>query len=318
MSVYLPEISVIIPTYKRVAELDRCLAAIDRQSLKPVEVLITYQMQDKETRAYLMREDRPAPGARLLVCEKPGVVYALTLAFDAVRSQFFAITDDDSIPHNDWLERIVAHFEADPQVAAVGGKDHICADGKWLEGAKPVVGKVLWYGRTIGNHHLGVGPPRYVQTLKGVNMAFRRAALGGLSPDPRLRAKGVQMGWEMHLTLTLVARGYKLIYDPAMLVEHIPGQRRVEENRAEFNPASHGDECFNRILIVLEYLRTQRLGRARQAAFLAYIWLRGTRRTPGLLLLTVGLMTGYPDAWARFKATAAASWDAWKAAGRLS
>jgi glycosyltransferase involved in cell wall biosynthesis len=310
MTGYLPGITVIIPTYKRVADLARCLAAIDAQELKPAEVLITYRAEDEETTAYLARADRPAPDAHLLLCEKPGVVYALSKAIDTVRTEFFAITDDDAIPHPDWLARMVAHFQADPSAAGVGGKDHVCADGKWLEGAEPVVGKVLWHGHVIGHHHLGVGPARYVHTLKGVNLAFRTASFGSLRLDPRLRGKGAQVGWEMHLTLTLIAQGHKLIYDPAVLVEHFPGVRPIEENRAYFNPVSHGDEVFNRTLIVMEFLRTQRLGRLRQAALLAYQGLRGSRKAPGLLLVVIGLLTRYPNTWARFKATFAAYRDA--------
>ena len=315
MNELTPGITVIIPTFRRVADLDRCLAAIDTQWLKPVEVLITYRGEDVETQAYLARPDRPAPGARLLLCEKPGVVFALNLAIDQVRTEFFAITDDDSIPHPDWLQRIVAHFRGDPLAAGVGGKDHVCADGKWLEGAEPVVGKVLWYGRAIGHHHLGVGEARYVDLLKGVNMAFRTEMFGNLRLDWRLRGKGAQVGWELGLSLALVAKGYKLIYDPQVLVEHFPGVRPIEEDRAYFNPVSHGDEIFNRTLILMEFLATRRWGRLRQTALLSYQGLRGTRRAPGLLLLGIGLLTRYPKTWARFKATFAAYRDALKSVG---
>jgi glycosyltransferase involved in cell wall biosynthesis len=310
MADFLPGITVIIPTFKRTADLDRCLAAIDTQILRPVEVLITYRPEDDETCAYLARTDRPAQGARLIRCEKPGVVYALSTAIDAVRTEFFAITDDDAIPHPDWLQRIMAHFEADPSVAGVGGKDHVCADGRWLEGAEPVVGRVRWHGWVIGHHHLGVGPARQVETLKGVNMAFRSTSFGDLRLDPRLRGKGAQVGWEMGLTFSLIAQGHKLIYDPQVLVEHFPGVRPAEENRANFSPVSLGDEVFNRTLLVMEFLGTQRWGRLRQAALAASLSLRGARKTPGLLLLVVGLLTRYPHTWARFKATFAAYRDA--------
>jgi glycosyltransferase involved in cell wall biosynthesis len=315
MADWLPGITLIIPTFKRTADLDRCLAAVDQQLLAPVEVLITYRAEDEETKNYLARSDRPCQSARLLLCEKPGVVYALTVAIDQVRTQYFAITDDDSIPHSDWLQRIVAHFESDPSAAGVGGKDHVCADGRWLEGAEPIVGVILWHGHVIGHHHLGAGPARYVDTLKGVNLAFRSKSFGSLRPEPRLRGKGAQVGWEMHLCFTLRAQGHKLIYDPAVLVEHFPGVRPIEENRAYFNPVSHGDEIFNRTLVILEYLATQPWGRLRQAAFLAYLALRGSRKSPGLLLLVIGLATRYPNTWARCKATFAAYRDALAAAG---
>jgi hypothetical protein len=310
----IPGITVIVPTYKRVADLDRCLKAIDLQSLPPAEVLITYRPEDEETCAYLARAERPAPNARLLVCETPGVVYALNRAFDAVRTEFLAITDDDAEPRSDWLERIMANFAADPQAAGVGGKDHIFCDGAWLEGEERVVGIVLWSGRIVGNHHIGVGPPRYVHALKGVNMSFRTGALGDLRLDRRLRGEGAQVGWELHLCFALMARGHKLIYDPAVIVEHFPGERPSQENRANFNPVSHSNAFFNGVLALMEYLGKQPWGWARQAAFLAFVGLRGTRRAPGLLLLIVGLVTGYPQTWARFKSTASAGWDALKVA----
>jgi glycosyltransferase involved in cell wall biosynthesis len=310
MADFLPGITVIIPTYRRTADLDRCLTAIDAQLLQPAEVLITYRAEDEETCVYLARKDRPLPGARLILCEKPGVVYALSAAIDAVKTEFFAITDDDAIPHSDWLERIVAHFQADPNLAGVGGKDHVCADGKWLEGAEPLVGKILWYGHPIGNHHLGFGPPRQVQALKGVNIAFRSSTFGPLRLDRRLRGKGAQAGWEMGLTLTLIAQGQKLIYDPQILVEHFPGVRPIEEDRAYFNPVSQGDEVYNRMLIVMEFLGTQRWGRLRQAGLIAFQGLRGTRKAPGLLLMLLGLLTRYPNTWARFKTALVANLDA--------
>jgi hypothetical protein len=318
MPALTPGITVIVPTFKRPTDLDRCLAAIDEQLLKPVEILITYRPEDEETTAYLARTDRPALGARLIRCDKPGVVYALTMAMDAVRSEFFAITDDDSIPHPDWLDRIMAHFEANPAVAGVGGKDHVFVDGRWFEGEEPVVGRVLWHGGMIGFHHLGVGPPRYVESLKGVNLAFRQSAVGNLRPDPRLRGKGAQVGWELHLTLTMIAQGHKMLYDPAVLVEHYSGERPIEEDRVLFNPVSLGDEVFNRTLILMEFMATQRWRRLRQAAMLTQLGLRGFRKSPGLMLLIYGLLTGYPDTWARFKTTFAAYRDALAAAGKTS
>lgn len=310
MSELTPGFTVIVPTFKRPADLDRCLTALDEQCLKPVEILITYRAEDEATQVYLARPDRAGLSARLILCDRPGQVYAMSIAIDHVRSEFFAFTDDDAAPKPDWLERIQAHFDADPKVAGVGGKDHVCVDGKWFEGAEPVVGKIRWNGIGIGNHHLGVGPARYVESLKGVNMAFRRSAVGNLRPDNRLRGRGAQVGSDMHLSLSLVARGYKLIYDPLVLVDHFPAPRPVEEDRAAFHPEAHSNEIFNRTLIMLDFLRTQRWGTLRRLAFLVHNGVRGTRRAPGLVLLAHGLLTGYPDTWPRFKATFSAYRDA--------
>lgn len=314
MENYLPGITVIVPTFKRIGDLNNCLAAIDRQALAPAEVLICYRPEDTETVAYLAQTDRPAAGARLILCEQPGQVYALTRAIDEAKTDYIAITDDDSIPREDWLERIVAHFEADPLVAGVGGRDQVFQNGKSLDGAEPLVGIVLWYGRTIGNHHIGVGPPRSVHTLKGANMSYRKSVLGDLRPDTRLRGKGAQVGNDMKLALSLAAQGHKLIYDPAVHVDHMEGARPVEEHRHQFNETSHKDAIFNRTLTLLEYLKTQRLGRIRQLAYLSYLTIRGTRLAPGILMLGVCLATRYPHTWKRFKATWAAMYEGVKAA----
>jgi hypothetical protein len=115
-----------------------------------------------------------------------------------------------------------------------------------------------------------------------------------------------------------VARGYKLVYDPQVLVKHYPAPRPVDEDRVHFHPESQRNHVFNYSLIVLDFLRTQRWGWLRRMAFLAYAALRGSRNAPGLLLLIYGLATGYPHTWARFKITFAAYRDAIAASGKTA
>ena len=78
-----------------------------------------------------------------------------------------AITDDDAAPRSHWLARIEGHFASDPKIGAVGGRDWIYHDGVVELGDSTVVGRILWFGRVVGNHHRGVGPARDVDLLKG-------------------------------------------------------------------------------------------------------------------------------------------------------
>ncbi len=298
---YAPGITVVVPTYRRTAELEHCLAALEQQSLPPTEILICYREEDAETVAFLARTDRTGLSARLLLCERPGQVFALTRGIDAATTDYVAITDDDSIPIKDWLRKIVDHFESDATVGGVGGRDYVWADGQWMDGAEQVVGIVKWNGVAIGNHHVGAGPARYVHVLKGVNMSYRKSALGDLRPDTRLRGKGVQMGNDMMLSLSLVARGYHLIYDPAVLVEHHVGQRPAEEHRVLFNPVGFYDVAYNRHLTTMEYLASQPHGRLRQIAYRLTLTLLGSRRYPGVIHLLYGLLTRDENVWTRFR-----------------
>ena len=56
--------------------------------------------------------------------------------------------------------------------------------------------RTTWYGRSYGNFHCGKGPPREVRSLKGVNMAYRKAAIGALRFDERLLGSGAQVANE--------------------------------------------------------------------------------------------------------------------------
>ncbi len=149
--------------------------------------------------------------------------------------------------------------------------------GRILEGQQAVVGMVRWYGKAIGNHHLGHGAPREVQVLKGVNMAFRRAAIGTLRFDPRLRGDGAQVHCEMAFSLDVARRGWTLIYDPALRVEHYPAPRGDADQRYTFNDAAFYNASYNLRLIMCEHLSPY--GRW---AFVVYSALLGNRADPGL------------------------------------
>jgi cellulose synthase/poly-beta-1,6-N-acetylglucosamine synthase-like glycosyltransferase len=115
------------------------------------------------------------------------------------------------------------------------------------------VGKVQWFGRAIGNHHLGVGGPREVDVLKGVNCAYRRTAIQNVGFDERLLGIGTHHHWELSLGLQLRRAGWKLIYDPAIGVAHYPAQR-FDNQREPVDNESIKEEVHNQTLALLEYL----------------------------------------------------------------
>jgi glycosyltransferase involved in cell wall biosynthesis len=187
------KVTVLVPTFRRPADLTRCLGALQRQSRAPDEVVVVARPDDSATHACL--RDPAVKGAlRLSVAlvEAPGQVAALNRGLDAANGDVVAITDDDAAPRPDWLERIAAAFGNDPRLGALGGRDWVHEKGRVLDGERPLVGKVQASGKIIGNHHLGVGGAREVDLLKGANMSYRRAAIGAIRFDARLRGAGAQ------------------------------------------------------------------------------------------------------------------------------
>lgn len=271
------QIAVLIPTYKRPDDLRRCLDAVALQTRKPDDVIVVVRDSDQETVEMLQGIDAQSRGIRTVTVTVPGQVQALNAGLASAQTDVVAITDDDAAPHPDWTERIVAHFEANERVGGVGGRDRMHVGGALQTGQKAVVGRVPLIGRHVGNHHLGFGGPRDVHMLKGVNGAYRTKAIRDIGFDTRLRGTGAQVHWEISLGIALRRAGWKLIYDPAILVDHFLAKRFDEDQRNTFNALAVRNMAYNETLI-----RMDQLSELGKLVFLAWAFVIGTKATPGL------------------------------------
>jgi GT2 family glycosyltransferase len=210
-----------------------------------------------------------------------GVVAAMNAGMDAATGDIIAYTDDDAAPRTDWLEKIEAYFQADTNIGAVGGRDWQWVGSELKEiGESEDVGRLQWFGRVIGNHHFAVGNPREVDVIKGVNMSFRRTAIQGLRFDQRMRGTGAQVHFELAFNLALRRRGWKIMFDPAVAVDHYPAQRFDEDQRDRFNGEAWSNAVHNETLVLLEHFSAlQRL------IFIFWAVLIGTRDALGVIQL---------------------------------
>jgi cellulose synthase/poly-beta-1,6-N-acetylglucosamine synthase-like glycosyltransferase len=299
------KLTVMVPTYRRCADLQRCLEALKQQTRPADEVLVIVRDTDDETWAFLASYAAAPLPLQPLVVKASGVVAAMNVGLTAARGDIIASTDDDAAPRLDWLQQIEAYFLADATLGGVGGRDwqYIGQDLKET-GACAVVGKLQWFGRVIGNHHLGVGGPRAVDVLKGVNMAYRRMAIEHLRFDDRMWGSGAQVHFELAFTLAVRRAGWKLIYDPAVAVNHYPAQRFDEDQRDQFNPLALVNAVHNETLALLSHLPPiQRL------VFLLWSVLVGHREARGL----VQLLRFWPqEGMASCRKWRAAMWGRWQ------
>ncbi len=274
-------VTVLIPTYHRPLDLTRCLKALKNQRRYPNEVLVVVHEGDNKTLALLEEFDPNSLALRTVTVTAPSLVAALNAGLDAASGDVIAITDDDAAPHPDWLARIEAHFQADTKVGGVGGRDWVHYGEQVENEAQRVVGKVQWFGRVIGNHHLGAGKPREVDILKGVNMSFRRTAIQNIRLDERLGKTGMQPATDWFFSLAVKRAGWKLLYDPAVAVDHYPAPRfdeHGEHPRHQFNAIAYSEEVHNQTVVLLEHLSPQR----RLAFGFWALWV-GSRDAYGLL-----------------------------------
>ena len=297
------KISILVPTYRRPVDLERCLAALERQIRRADQVVVVARTDDEQSWAVINKPWKfPITPVRV---SRPGVVAALNAGFDCASGNILAITDDDAAPHPDWLARIEAHFVAHADLGGVGGRDWVYHGDSQVRGSKNLVGKIQWFGRIVGNHHLGVGPPREVDVLKGVNWSFRREAIEHLRLDEELRGEGAQVHNELAFSLAVQRRGWKLLYDPAVAVNHYPGVRHDVDQRNRFHPEATFNTAFNSMWATQRYLKGWRCWSTRQ-------WMRlvGTAGEPGWAHFLRSLATGDRTASERFRAARGGRSDA--------
>lgn len=301
-------ISVLVPSWRRPDDLARCLRALAAQRVAPFEVVVGARADDPATAEVVAAEAaRRAYPVTLATTAEPGVIAAMTAALARVRGDIVALTDDDAEPRPDWIEKLDACF-VHPRVGGVGGRDWQPTE----RGDHHDVGRVQWFGRVIGHHHLGAGEARPVDVLKGVNAAFRTALVRAVGFDDRLRGSGAQMFWELALCLPLRRAGWILLYDPAIAVDHhiAPRHDADQRHRGTFTAGPQVDAVHNETLVLLEHLRG-----VRRAVFLCWALLVGTRIEPGLLQAPRLLLRGEGHVAARVRSTWAgriAGWRAWR------
>ena len=120
---------------------------------------------------------------------------------------------------------------------------------------------------------------RDVEILKGVNCCFRGDELRRVGFDRRLRGRGNVSHWELGLCFAFRRAGWRLVYDPAIGVDHYPGTRHDGDTnvRGTLEPRSLTDAVHNETLSLLEHLPLQ--GRA---VFVAWAAAVGVWEYPGL------------------------------------
>ena len=272
--------TVIIPTYCRPQDLARCLSALQQQTRQTDQVVVVVRDTDAQTWKFLEDNKESYTKLQTVTVKIPGVIAAMNAGLDAANGDIIAFTDDDAAPLPDWLQRIEAYFLADNGIGAVGGRDWVYQGNQLLDGAKQVVGRLQWFGRAIGNHHLGVGEPREVDVLKGVNVSYRRIAIAGLRFDERMRGTGAQVHFELAFCLALKRAGWKLIYDPAVAVNHYPAQRFDEDQRNKFNDLALINAIHNETLALLEHMKP-----VQRFVFAVWSMFIGTRDALGFVQL---------------------------------
>jgi mycofactocin glycosyltransferase len=211
-----PCVSIVIPSYNRAKELERCLHSLFvlDYPIQCLEIVIVDDASTDETNSLLERMAQEATGRDLNLHivqheRQQGVGISRNTGAEAAHYELLAYIDSDCVASQSWLRNIVPAFQ-DTRIAAVGGmvrahKRHT------LLGRYEDVRSSLFMGTRPQQVRLE-GPVTYLPTA---NMLMRRAIwqqLGGFAP--------MTHGEDVNFCRRLLTSGASILYLPQGVVYH--------------------------------------------------------------------------------------------------
>lgn len=239
-------ISVIVPTVERVEALRHCLNCLLAQKYPLFEIIVVYYEKDLPTIEVL----KEFPTIKKVKVSVLGHHRANNAGKKAATGEILSFIDDDTRPSVMWSQKIADYFVKMPELQGLGGRDRIfLRDGRILDyPEKYEVGILKWYGKLIGNHHLGRGEPRSVDTLKGCNMNFRQEFIADLFFDESLKGIGDIKNNDLEFCLQVKKKGGLILYDPNVGLDHYVGIRpsfELQKTRVTFNFIAQKNAMYN-------------------------------------------------------------------------
>jgi GT2 family glycosyltransferase len=194
----LPPVSVIIITYNRCRELERCLDSIMAQTYSNFETVIV----DGGSTDCTFNVIKQYPIKFVQEFKRGGISAARNLGIFHSKGNIVVFLDDDAIAEIDWLENLVKPFENE-KVAGASGK------------VIPIANSLL--NREFAPDYDQGADVKETKYFVGCNMAFRKSAVieVGLF-DPKIKYGHD----ENELCSRLLEAGYRLIYTPYAVAHH--------------------------------------------------------------------------------------------------
>lgn len=198
-----PFMSVVVCTHNGDATLDGCLRALEKQRRVNFEVIVV----DDGSKDAVQKTVEKFPSIRYERQDHAGLSVARNRGAALARGEVIVYTDDDCMPDEDWLWRIVGAFD-DPKWVAAGGPNLPPSPRNDIERCVAAA--------PGGPCHVLLNDEE-AEHLPGCNLAIRKSALeniGGFDPVFRAAGDDVDICWRLR------AAGGRLRFVPGAMVWH--------------------------------------------------------------------------------------------------
>ncbi len=268
------KIAVIVATYKRPDYLKHCLTSLYRQIQRPDRIIVVIHRGDTGSEDVL-KELKTDIEIKKVYVEEEGIVIAENEGLKNIGDDIGIVCfiDDDAVAREDWIKNITRHYK-DPRIAAVGGPA-LPAAGRESVLKRYSRGKMLWFGANIRRPLSESEGFVYTNSMPGCNLSFRRKNIRQL--DNRL--KGYSECWEEDLLLSIIAKGFKAVYDSKVMVSHYRAPIQTDYSRNFFDRRTTICAQHNNVYI---YLKHHNL--ICRIIFIFFTFLIGDMPYPGFLI----------------------------------
>lgn len=201
-----PKISIIIPLYVITDRFFTDLQKFTELNYENYEILIVC---DKKV-------DISVPKTKLILTgnKKTGPAEKRDLGLEYAKGEICAFIDDDAYPDSDWLKNAIGYFQ-DIRIAAIGGPGLTPPEDNFWEQITGLVYRSYFCGGPT-QHRFVKAKKEFVTDYPAYNLLVKTSIL------KKIGGYGSYFygGEDTFLCLKIIKAGYKILYDPEVVVYH--------------------------------------------------------------------------------------------------
>lgn len=223
------KISIVIPTYKRKKHLLNLLDSFKNKTTKDAEIIVVEQVENNE-REYKKKADSLGLNLEYTFLADADTPLAKNRGVNKARGEYVIFFDDDVLLKTK-LDFYIEDFK-DKRVVAITGRS--IAKGQKVEKDRTDTGRVSLFGSFSDGYSSSI--MQEIDTVIGCNACWKKnifLELGGFDEQ----FTGNAMREESDLSLRAKEKGYKILFDPRVEVDHVraeTGGARKTEGRLQW------------------------------------------------------------------------------------